>query len=252
MIDILYIVGTKSQWGNNELRYSLRSIAKHGKGIRNVIIAGYVPRFVNRETCVCLDIKDRTQVKHWNILNTIIEVCKRYDITDDFLLSADDHFYFRDTDFDNYPIYTRGELPVPEDLTSVGKKLTPYRTTLCNTRALLEKYGYPTTLYCWHGNTHLSRSLILSPEFQTLAKEANTMPEGCEPTCLVLNILRKHRKFKSVEREDGKLYNAQAGEQTIDEILADRECLSATNEIGGTPFHDYLAAAFPTKCKYEV
>ena len=247
-IDILYIVGKNSQWGNNELRYSLRSIAKHGYNVGKVVVAGYVPRFVNRDTVVCVDIKDKTPVKHWNILNAIIEACNRVELTDDFLLSSDDHFYFRDTDFGQYPIFRRGVLP---PLMNIEDDTSKYHRTLVNTRQLLRKHGYSAWRFCWHGNTHLNRTLILSHKFYEIAQEANTMPEGCEPTCLVLNMLYKQHKFKITDREDKKLHS-DVPEEQIYKILKDRECLSATNEIGGSHLHDILAREFPHKCLYEI
>ena len=247
-IDILYIIGRGSQWGNNELRFSLRSIAKYGRNINRVIIAGYIPRFVNRETCICLPIQDKTMCKHWNILNAIISACKAVELTDDFLYSSDDHFYFRDTDFANYPYYVQGPLP---PLCSSGELNGTYRQTLINTRELLRKHGYDAWRYSWHGNTHMNRTLILSDEFQALAREANTIPDGCEPTCMVLNVLAKQRKIERTLREDYKPRN-DTPLAALKEALANRECVSMNNEIGGSALHDLLMAEFPTKCVYEM
>ena len=48
-MDILYVIGKGSEWNNNELRFSLRSIAKYGKNIDRVFIVGYKPDFVSDE-----------------------------------------------------------------------------------------------------------------------------------------------------------------------------------------------------------
>lgn len=43
-MDILYIVGKgRSLCDNKELRYSLRSLAKYGKNIDRIFVAGYCP-----------------------------------------------------------------------------------------------------------------------------------------------------------------------------------------------------------------
>ena len=49
MIDVVYILGDGSKWGNNEIKYSLRSLEKYGKNIRDVYICGNKPYFVNNK-----------------------------------------------------------------------------------------------------------------------------------------------------------------------------------------------------------
>lgn len=247
MIDILYIVGRGSQWGNNELRYSLRSIAKYGSGIRNVVVAGYMPKFLNPDNVICVPIEDRTPCKHWNILNAIIEACKRVDLTDDFLYSSDDHFYIKPTDFANYPIYSQGVLPLK---VAAGDENWKYHTTLVNTRKLLTEYGMPHIRYSWHGNTHMYKHRILDAEFLKMCKQANTMPEGCEPTCLILNAEYNLLSCNDISRLDFKL-GAGATMYDIERAMERTECLSSTNAIGGSPLHDFLYKEFPNKCKYE-
>ena len=59
-MDILYVVGRGSTWNNNELKYSLRSIAKNGINVDRVFIVGYIPDFINREEVICLPFEDKT------------------------------------------------------------------------------------------------------------------------------------------------------------------------------------------------
>lgn len=96
-MDILYIVGTGSTWVNNELKYSLRSIAKNGINVDRVFIVGYIPRFINQENVVCIPADDPTKVKHYNMLYKIGLAIEKTDIGKNndgkFLVSSDDHFY---------------------------------------------------------------------------------------------------------------------------------------------------------------
>jgi len=112
-VDILYIVGTGSRWRNNELKYSLRSIAKNGYNINRIFIVGEIPNFVNTESVICIPCNDPTKIKHYNMLYKIDKVIKSTDIGKDnggkFLVSSDDHFYIKPTNFAEYPIYWRGE-----------------------------------------------------------------------------------------------------------------------------------------------
>ena len=45
-VDVLYVIGNGSVADNNELRYSLRCLDRHGKNVGRVIISGDIPDFV--------------------------------------------------------------------------------------------------------------------------------------------------------------------------------------------------------------
>lgn len=249
-MDILYVVGTGSIWGNNELRYSLRSIEKNGINVRNVYIVGYIPRWINRKTVRCMELQDRTKVKHYNILNAIIAGATYFeDLGTEFLYSSDDHFYLRPTDFDNYPIFRKRELI---------SKLDPndgcpiYHTTLVSTYKLLKEYKLTTHNFAWHGNTHFRRDILtIDSRFREICKKANTMPEGCEPTCLMLNYLLSVEPFEWVNRPDIKLKHDCTIED-VENLAKSRECCSSVPAIGGSGLHDYLYREFPNKSKYEL
>ena len=45
-IDVVYVLGTGSNWDNNEIRFSLRSLAKNLKGMGRVFVVGERPAFL--------------------------------------------------------------------------------------------------------------------------------------------------------------------------------------------------------------
>ena len=98
-MDILYVLGSGSKWNNNELRYSLRSLEKFGKNVSNVYIIGQDPGFLSDKVTL-VKIGDCFGVKAKNILNKICEAVEYTNIGEEFLLSSDDHFYIKETDFD--------------------------------------------------------------------------------------------------------------------------------------------------------
>jgi hypothetical protein len=49
-MDLVYVLGSGSRWGDNELRYSLRSVEKHLKGYNNVYLVGDKPDWVRNVT----------------------------------------------------------------------------------------------------------------------------------------------------------------------------------------------------------
>lgn len=249
-MDILYIVGNGSIWQNNELRYSLRSIEQNGINVGRVFVCGFIPEWINRETVVCLPLQDKTKCKHWNICAAILYAAQRTDIggeSGDFLYSSDDHFYLRPTDFAQYPYFCKGELPDSVDPNDKNKE---YHTTLANTHHLLAKYGYDTRMYNWHGNTHFNRHLLNSAELFALFCEGATMPEGVEPTSLMLNYQHSLQNFDVEFRNDSKLAQ-NCTEQDVELCAQERECVSSVPMIAYSGLHDYLYNHFRNKSKYE-
>lgn len=249
MIDILYIVGKGfSEWNNNELRYSLRSIAKYGKNVGRVFICGYIPGFVNRETVNCLYLRDEGTNKHYNILRAIEYAVANSDIGPRFLLSSDDHYYIKPTDFDKYPVYWRGkELPVQQE----GNRW--YDITLHSTREVLDAFALPAFFYAWHGNTWFDRGLFLSRRFELIRRLAQTMPEACEPSCLMLNYWRAVEPDTMPAHEfikDGKISSTHTPEGIC--AAAESKHVLSTTDVVGENMRKFLELEFPTKCKYEV
>lgn len=250
-MDILYVVGKRlSGWDNNELRYSLRSIAKYGKNIRRVYIVGYAPPFVNRdsEEVVILPFADPTpDNKHYNIMAAIEHAVYNSDIADRFLYSSDDHYYTQPTDFDKYPVYWRGcELP-----TTMPAKPRWYDKTLFSTWEICNAFRLPTHFFAWHGNTHYDKNLFKSRRFELIRKLAQQMPEACEPACLMLNYWRQADPMTMppmVAISDSKIST-----QTVEEIeiaAGIKHCLTTTDAVGA-PMKEWLQKRFPMRCKYE-
>lgn len=247
-MDILYVVGKRlSNWNDNELRYSLRSLAKYGENIGRVFLVGNIPAFINREQVVCLwDYKDPTQSKHHNIMAAIEYAVYKTDIADHFLYSSDDHYYTQPTDFDNYPAFWRGvELP-----TQPGSSW--YERTLFQTRETLDAFALPARHFAWHGNTHFCKHLFMQRRFELIRKIAEIQPDGCEPSCLMLNYwsqVEPGTMPQVVERKDNKVGRACSFDDIAEKAQA-KEVISSTDAMGEM-LKEWLRAEFPNKCKYE-
>lgn len=249
-MDILYIHGKGfSNWHYNELRYSLRGLDKFGQHVDRIFIAGWCPPFVNRNTVTYIPVRDETTIKHHNIQRCIEQAVSQTDIGEEFLLSSDDHFYIAPTDFDAYPFYWRGvELP-----TSVNPKdpNRDYRTTLYSTRRVLEACGLPCHHLAWHGNTHFSRRIWESDRMVLMRRLALTMPEGCEPTCLIGNLRVATEGVQLVVREDCKV-GQDTSKEDFEKKIQDRECVSATDNIERSVLAPFLQNLLPHKSKWEL
>lgn len=88
-MDLVYIV--KEDENNEELRYSLRSVAKYLPQ-NKIWIVGYKPSWVQNVEYIHTE---QNQGKWQNSVNNIIAACKNENISDDFVLMNDDFFATR-------------------------------------------------------------------------------------------------------------------------------------------------------------
>lgn len=249
MVDILYIVGKGfSDWHDNELRYSLRSIAENGRNVGRVFVCGYCPFWLNPDTVTLVPLRDEDTRKHINILRAIEHAIDTQDISERFLYSSDDHYYVQPTDFETYPAYWRGRDIYNENV----PQRDWYKFTCKSTHDVLAAFGLPVRMYAWHGNTWFNTRLWQQQRMTFLRRMAQTMPEGCEPTCLMLNYwatVEPESMPQQVVRPDGKVTSAHTIDD-IDRLAAEKEVLSSTDAVGAT-LRTWLQRRFPKKCKYE-
>lgn len=246
-MDIVYIIGNGSISDNLELRNSLRSIAKFGKNVGRVIVAGRPPDFLSDEVAK-LRVLDRYPYKHSNILTCIEEVVKAGLVEGDFLYSSDDHFYVKEVDFDNYPVYKKAE--ELRKKVSFSDQFFKYHRSLVDTRLLLEKHNLPICNYSQHCNTHMNADII--KEFDWLLHESYQLKYGVEPTSLIMNAWQtKPDAPKPIMRKDVKVEIEKTVSGLIKSI-GDNECFSTGDtSLYGRAIKDFFSQMYPDKCKYE-
>lgn len=240
-MDILYVVGIGSKWQNNELRYSLRSIDRFGRNVGRVYIATeHLPAFVNPEKVVHYPIRDLGKIKHLNIMDKIEGVMQHTDIGDDFLLSSDDHFYIRETDFDNYPLYYKGEIEERDENAE-------YWLSMRDTKHLLQQYGLTTYSTNPHCNTHFNRPMFM--EHSALMKEGKQLRYGAEVNCLMGNLMIA-AGVEPVCYNDIKINSFKNREDLLRQ-LGDTHCFSIYDSALNCGIKEYLREMFPNKSRWE-
>ena len=243
-MDILYCLGEGSKWNNNELRYSLRSLEKFGKNVGNIYVVGYDPGILS-DKVTFIDCPNKYDRKQKNILQAVVYAVEHSDIGEEFLYSSDDHFYVRETDFDNYPYFCKGELIAKVSKENRFKK---YFLSLVETRILLKKYNLPYYNFSQHGNTHFTREGI--KRAKQIIEESYHTRYGCEPTCIVLNTIYSYSPFEIIKREDLKIKSLKNKEDLITKI-GDREVFSISDVAIENGVKEYLEQLFPKKSIYE-
>lgn len=141
-MDVLYILGTGSQWQNNELRYSLRSLEKYALNVGRVFVTGEDPGFLSSEVIFtpCNDPGPRA----FNHIHKVKATIERTEISERFLLNYDDNFFTSPVDIENYPYFFKGTLP---DRTETHRG---YRYSLIEARKFLESHGKPILNFSVH------------------------------------------------------------------------------------------------------
>jgi len=238
--DIVYIIGRGSRWNNNELRFSLRSLAKYGQNIRRVIIVGECPDFVNREKVVYIPAKDETRCKHTNILRKIQKCIETLKMTEPFLISSDDHFYTQPTNFLTYPHFTKGELYQQ----STDHE---YERSLNQTNAWLEAQGWPTHKTNPHCNTWIDPK-ALAAILPTLATA--DAPDGIEINCALGNFYAA-KGGELTTYQDGKVMHP-LGYHEWQERANANHCLSIADQAIDMNLCRFLLQRYPNQSQYET
>ena len=248
-MDIVYIIGKNcSKCNNNELRYSLRSIEKYGKNVGKVYVAGYCPEWLSDEVIKVPFEQPYSHPdiieKHINRLSTTLFVVDNTDISDEFLISMDDHFYIKETDFNNYPYYAK----IVKGSTDLGAKnsLSRYGRFILNTGKFLKSLNLPTYYFCLHRNMHLSKKIINECR-DTLNRIIKNKIE-CEELAFILNYWVNKEHFNITPVKDIKIKLVKDWNKVNPD---NTEVFSTSDFESGSKLDILIQNLFPDKCKYE-
>ena len=137
-MDIVIPLGKQSIWKDNELKIALRSIEKNAIGVKNIVIVGEIPTFLNQEKVIHIPVSDVKSKTH-SIMNKIIAACNDPRVSDDFLFSNDDIIFTVPTEINKIPFYRKGHSLYDSSLSRNHHK---YVKLLGDTSSLLLSMGY--------------------------------------------------------------------------------------------------------------
>ena len=249
-MDILYIVGRGGSKCNDfELQCSLRSIEKYGKNVGKVVISGYCPKWLSDNVIKvpCEDIYSNTNDhgnRNANVLNKLLKAIDY--VGDEFLVSFDDNFYVKETDFNNYPHYVRKMeqgIYLPKHTNNESK----YMKCLANTRENLEKLGLPILNFAVHRNLHCTKRSIFA-NMETLQWIIDNSIQ-CDRFCLLNNWEYKNYPFDVVEVVDVKIKNGGDWWKTDPK---ETEVFSTGDFTKDDGLYILLSSLYPNKSKYEL
>jgi hypothetical protein len=146
MTDVVYVVGHATGWNDNELRFTLRSLARYVTGIGQVFIVGKIPAFVTN--VVELRWPDNYGCKERNIMEKVAYACGHPRLSKQFLHVHDDHFALAPVDAGQVPNYA-GWVDLGALAKSVGRG-NPWKVSVQNTADALTSQG----LTSWNFDIH--------------------------------------------------------------------------------------------------
>ena len=238
-MDVVYILGSGSKWGNNELRYSLRSLERHFKHGK-VFIVGERPDWL--QNIIHIKVEDSFANVHGgkykNVMRKTIAACQDERVSESFVLMNDDFFFLQDTE--TIPPYTLGTLQEQIDKYRSNNR-NQYGNALLRTKRLLETYGIKDApSYAVHYPIVYDKQ-----KFLQMTEEINWLEKPCSWRTLYGNLF----SIGSVERKDPKANN----EEDLEEFFnIELDFISISDGVAQLPvFQKWLQERFPEPSMYE-
>lgn len=255
MIDIV-IPYKSSQWHDNELRYSLRSLEKFGRNVGNVFIVGDCPEFLKHAvvqefisggSVTALDgiihIPKKDGVGHQkNIMLKLLMACGDSRVSENFIAWQDDYFLTAETDLENYPYYYSGTIQqkiairIPND--GYGKSMENTRNWL-NASPYMDFTGYDFfDIHC--------PIIYYKKQFVDLMNKVDwSIGNGY----IIKSLYANYYNFPIAEMPDLKFTN-ESGLAEIKEKIKGRHIFSIC-DLPAKAMRIFLEESYSEKSKYE-
>lgn len=252
--DLVYVLGTGSRWQNNEIRFSIRSFEKYFYDLRNIIIVGEKPDWIQNVIHIpCAD--DMRLNKDARILKKLAAACNDPRVSENFIKSSDDIFLnypLQTSDFKGWhegPIIYNVQRDLNEHLkTGSGEirlKNSKWYEYVYATGTELRKRGLPDNNY---DRAHVPQP-INKIEFLKIL-DAWDFEENCYTWSNLYLNSSEIFKGEDIRGFNIKFYRPVAAEK-FEELLKNKVVFNC-NDRGLTPdFKKLLLKKFPTPSRFE-
>lgn len=242
-----------------EIRYSLRSLAKHAPYIRKVWIFGDRPAFLSDDTTRIEHVPHeyvarvgdfRTPVTNYFLMLYLSSLIP--DLDHEYLRFSDDYFLLRP-----YGIDEARRVRYLQDLSQVKSRGGGlWRDSLWRTYDLLKRLGYTGYNFETHTPSYFRRRWV----FEAYCKFRDYVTQdrwyGMLGITAILNHAYRHQRFELVHLEAegsraGFWGKPPADRQTVAAACRGKTFLNFDDEAFGSVLHCCLAEQFPRPCCYE-
>ncbi len=146
--DIVYIHGKYSEWRDQEIKYSLRSLEKYGRNYNNVYLIGEPSHYVDNSVIKFYHYEESPfDNKEKRIMDKILYACSIDEISNPFVMFNDDFFLVKPINFSELEYYYQYDL---EEKIKRRKTDDYYKRAMKNTKEALENRGLPTKHFDIH------------------------------------------------------------------------------------------------------
>lgn len=232
-MDLVYILGTGSRWGNNELRYSLRSIEKYLKH-KNIFLIGEKPEWAQNLTHIPA-IDPYPMNKERNIFSKIMVACKDSRVTEDFLFINDDHFLLQP--MKDIPYYGNGTIEQ-----FLKRRVTTYTMSAYNTKKALQAKSLPTNYFDIHAPIIYNKQKFL---------ELQAYDWNIKKGYVIKSLYCNTHNIAPVPYSDCKL-QIPTNEEAIKEKIKGRAFFSIGDGAINTNLRNVMEELYPEKSSYEL
>lgn len=233
--DILIPLNNGSKHEDIEIRYCLRSIERHLKGVGNVIIVGEKPEWLQNITHIPATDNTAGCMRAENIYRKIIKGLEY--ASDDFLFMNDDHFLLSDFQAGEFPYLHRGQI-LTYRIGNEGQTRQMENTVAALKWITSEPFDFD--LHC---------PIVYNKEMFL-----NTLPSGDWPEYGygIKSLYGNSAILKSSFCEDLKI-SEPAMKETIYRVLEGRQWFSIGDKcLRSGSMKEVLQELYPDKSKYEL
>jgi len=159
-IDVVYPLGTGSKWGDNELRYSLRSLEKNFPDLGRVFIVGHKPPWLKTgDRLIHIPMPDKHKHnKDANLIDKVLAACEA-GVSERFVFCSDDQLFLQPIRFAEMakPLHGGNLQTKPEKFWGDGS----WKKRLKATRDVLQERGFSVFHYDTHCPTPYHREAFV-------------------------------------------------------------------------------------------
>lgn len=241
-MDLLYILGTGSKWNDNELRFSLRSVAQNLSGYRYIWIVGVDPGFVQGIKVILHPDEIGPHNADGNITRKIIRACREKDMADNILLMNDDYIINRPLHVNEiYPMHKGNLAELPDSYYFRNA----WRRRLMRTRDVLVSKG----LIPYHLDYHAPLP-VRKADFARIVSQFDYEQDiGYTTRSIYGNVA--FDKIIPLTTEKVVVFN-KFSLPSINQLTMVCNFVSYNDDGLHPPLKYWLASRFPNPCKYEV
>lgn len=243
-MDLVYTY-RHSQWYDNEIRYSLRSVEKYLSGSRDIYIIGEMPKLI--QNIKFIEFADSSEIDTNNVIRKLLVASHNPDISDPFIWMHDDFMINRPIDSCAIRPWYNGRL---KDYISYCEKRKPeadkskYVQTLRNTLSPLNDRANGMLNYELHVPFAFHKELL---------QEAVTMMHPALNLNWCIRSVYGNRNYSpgKWEMEDVKINKYLQCDQII-EWIGENTFFSLGNKSCSLEVLDALNHFYPDKSRYEI